>query len=94
MPADPQGPDAAAPQPVRDDEERLRIDGIAMVRLLGPQDRLLTSIQHEYPDVEVHVRGNEIAIRGDADDAHARAPSHRRTPGARAQPARTRHPPK
>lgn len=66
MPADPQGPDSAASQPVRDDEERLRIDGIAMVRLLGPQDRLLTSIQHEYPDVEVHVRGNEIAIRGDA----------------------------
>jgi phosphate starvation-inducible PhoH-like protein len=68
LPADPQGPDAAASQPVRDDEVRLRIDGIAMVRLLGPQDRLLTSIQHEYPGVEVHVRGNEIAIRGDADE--------------------------
>ena len=68
MPADPQGPDAAASQPVRDDEVRLRIDGIAMVRLLGPQDRLLTSIQREYPGVEVHVRGNEIAIRGDADE--------------------------
>ncbi|GAA1812172.1 hypothetical protein GCM10009749_21680 [Agromyces neolithicus] len=49
------------------DEELLRIDGIAMVRLLGPQDRLLTSIQHEYPGVEVHVRSNEIAIRGDAE---------------------------
>ena len=70
MPADLEGPDAAAPQPVRDDEERLRIDGIAMVRLLGPQDRLLTSIQREYPGVEVHVRGNEIAIRGDADQLH------------------------
>lgn len=67
MPADEQGPDSAA-QPIRDDEERLRIDGIAMVRLLGPQDRLLTSIQREYPGVEVHVRGNEIAIRGDAED--------------------------
>jgi phosphate starvation-inducible PhoH-like protein len=39
-----------------------------MVRLLGPQDRLLSSIQREYPGVEVHVRGNEIAIRGDADE--------------------------
>jgi phosphate starvation-inducible protein PhoH and related proteins len=68
LPTDPQGSDEALPQPVRDDEERLRIDGIAMVRLLGPQDRLLTSIQHEYPDVEVHVRGNEIAIRGEAGD--------------------------
>lgn len=47
------------------DEERLHVDGIAMVRLLGPQDRLLTSIEREYPGVEVHVRGNEIAIRGE-----------------------------
>jgi phosphate starvation-inducible protein PhoH and related proteins len=68
LPADPQAFDSAEPQPVRDDEERLRVDGVAMVRLLGPQDRLLTSIQHQYPDVEVHVRGNEIAIRGDLDD--------------------------
>ncbi|MET0735452.1 MAG: PhoH family protein [Microbacterium sp.] len=39
-----------------------------MVRLLGPQDRLLTTIQREHPGVEVHVRGNEITIRGAADD--------------------------
>ncbi|MBT2498497.1 PhoH family protein [Agromyces sp. ISL-38] len=63
---DPYG-QGAAPQPARDDEERLTIDGIAMVRLLGPQDRLLSSIEREYPGVEVHVRGNEIAIRGDVD---------------------------
>lgn len=64
-------PDARpADEPVaeRADEERLRIDGIAMVRLLGPQDRLLTTIQREYPDVEVHVRGNEIGIRGATDE--------------------------
>ena len=68
MPADAQGSEAAAEQPLHDDEERLRIDGIAMVRLLGPQDRLLTTIQREHPGVEVHVRGNEITIRGEADD--------------------------
>ncbi|WP_157414487.1 PhoH family protein [Agromyces allii] len=39
-----------------------------MVRLLGPQDRLLTTIQREYPDVEVHVRGNEIGIRGASEE--------------------------
>ncbi len=54
--------DHAAP-----DEERLTVDGVAMVRLLGPQDRLLTQVQREYPGVQVHVRGNEIAIRGDLD---------------------------
>lgn len=59
---------ADVPPTVRADEERLSIDGIAMVRLLGPQDRLLTTIQREYPDVEVHVRGNEIGIRGDASE--------------------------
>ena len=68
MPADQQGPESTTPPSARDDEERLSIDGIAMVRLLGPQDRLLTSIQREYPAVEVHVRGNEIAIRGDVDE--------------------------
>ncbi|HEU5222993.1 MAG TPA: PhoH family protein [Candidatus Lumbricidophila sp.] len=38
-----------------------------MVRLLGPQDRLLTQVQREYPGVEIHVRGNEILIRGEAE---------------------------
>ncbi|BDZ66258.1 hypothetical protein GCM10025877_31960 [Agromyces mangrovi Wang et al. 2018] len=52
-------------------EAQLSVDGVAMVRLLGPQDRLLTSIEHEYPDVEVHVRGNEIALRGPADGVEA-----------------------
>ena len=47
-------------------ETRLRIDGVQMVRLLGPQDRLLTTIEREYPGVEVHVRGNEIALKGEA----------------------------
>ncbi len=68
MPADQQGPESSTPPPARDDEERLSVDGVAMVRLLGPQDRLLTSIQREYPGVEVHVRGNEIAIRGELDE--------------------------
>jgi phosphate starvation-inducible PhoH-like protein len=74
LPADPHDSEtetqtgAAAARHVRDDEERLHIDGIAMVRLLGPQDRLLSSIEREYPGVEVHVRGNEIAIRGEAEE--------------------------
>jgi phosphate starvation-inducible PhoH-like protein len=66
-PTDPATVAAAAPADAGD-EERLRIDGIAMVRLLGPQDRLLTSIQREFPGVTVHARGNEIAIRGDEAD--------------------------
>ncbi|HWU58150.1 MAG TPA: PhoH family protein [Microbacteriaceae bacterium] len=35
-----------------------------MVRLLGPQDRLLTTIEKQYPLVDVHVRGNEISLTG------------------------------
>jgi phosphate starvation-inducible PhoH-like protein len=46
-------------------EARLHIDGIEMVRLLGPQDRLLTTIEHEFPAVAVHVRGNDITLSGD-----------------------------
>jgi len=46
-------------------EARLNVDGIAMVRLLGPQDRLLSTIERQYPLVNVHVRGNEITLSGD-----------------------------
>ncbi|GAB2515931.1 PhoH family protein [Paramicrobacterium agarici] len=44
-----------------------------MVHLLGPQDRLLTRIEHEHPDVSVHVRGNVITLTGpDASVASTR----------------------
>jgi phosphate starvation-inducible PhoH-like protein len=43
----------------------LEIDDLAMVRLLGTQDRLLTTLEKQYPLVEVHVRGNKISLRGD-----------------------------
>lgn len=33
-----------------------------MVRLLGPQDRLLTQFEHQFPLVNVHVRGNSISF--------------------------------
>lgn len=44
---------------------RILVDGIAMVRLLGPHDRLLNSIEREHPEVEVRVRGNEITLIGE-----------------------------
>ena len=46
--------------------ERFYADGVAMVQLLGPQDRLLRVVEREHPDVDVHVRGNEITLTGDA----------------------------
>jgi phosphate starvation-inducible protein PhoH and related proteins len=46
-------------------EARLGIDGIAMVRLLGPQDRLLSTIERQYPGISLLVRGNEITLSGD-----------------------------
>jgi phosphate starvation-inducible PhoH-like protein len=55
-------PDAADEPAV----ERLLADGIAMVQLLGPQDRLLRVVEREHPDVDVHVRGNEITLSGPA----------------------------
>jgi phosphate starvation-inducible PhoH-like protein len=42
-----------------------------MVRLLGPQDRLLKVIEKQYPQVEVLVRGNEITLDGDAAEVRA-----------------------
>lgn len=58
MPTD----DSARTAPAR---EQLDVDGIAMVRLLGPHDRLLTTLETQYPLVDVHVRGNQITLEGD-----------------------------
>ena len=44
--------------------ERVFVDGVAMVQLLGPQDRLLKVVEREHPSVNVHVRGNEITLTG------------------------------
>ena len=52
--------------------ERLYADGVAMVQLLGPQDRLLRMLEREHRDVQVLVRGNEISLTG-APDAVAKA---------------------
>ncbi len=47
---------------------RMEVDGVAMVRLLGPQDRLLSTIERQHPSVEVHVRGNEVTLTGPSRD--------------------------
>ncbi len=44
---------------------------MAMVQLLGPQDRLLRVVEKEHPDVDVHVRGNEITLSGTPDAVRA-----------------------
>ena len=51
-----------------DATQSIEIDGIEMVRLLGPQDRLLTRLEHEHPDVRVAVRGNLVTLDGPEDD--------------------------
>ncbi|WP_081416129.1 PhoH family protein [Gryllotalpicola ginsengisoli] len=38
-----------------------------MVRLLGPQDRLLTTLEKQYPQLQVLVRSNEITLSGAPD---------------------------
>ncbi len=51
--------------------ERVYVDGVAMVQLLGPQDRLLRMLEKQHPGVEVLVRGNEITLTGAAADVAA-----------------------
>ena len=65
-------PDDTVPEDTVPDESeptvvRILADGIAMVQLLGPQDRLLRVVEKEHPDVDVHVRGNEITLAGEAE---------------------------
>jgi phosphate starvation-inducible PhoH-like protein len=49
----------------------IHVDGLAMVRLLGPQDRLVTLVEKQYPSVGLHVRGNEITLQGPEDDVRS-----------------------
>ncbi|WP_141881080.1 PhoH family protein [Homoserinimonas aerilata] len=42
-----------------------------MVHLLGPQDRLLRTMEEQHPLVSVHVRGNEIQLDGPVDQVRA-----------------------
>ena len=50
---------------------RFEVDGIAMVRLLGPQDRLLKTVENQFPLVRVFVRGNDVNLEGDADQVRS-----------------------
>ena len=54
----------------------LHVDGVAMVRLLGPQDRLLSTLETQFPLVEVLVRGNEISLSGDSEQVAAGEQRH------------------
>jgi len=47
------------------------VDGVAMVQLLGPQDRLLRAVEAQVPTVSLHVRGNEVTVSGAEDDVIA-----------------------
>ena len=61
--------DSAAPDNV--DTIDLEVDGVAMVRLLGAQDRLLSTIEKQYPAVDVMVRGNKVTLTGDSAQVKA-----------------------
>lgn len=54
-------------------DRHLTIDGVAMVRLLGPQDRLLSTIEKQFPGVTVHVRGNEVTLSGERAEVNQAA---------------------
>jgi phosphate starvation-inducible PhoH-like protein len=40
-----------------------------MVALLGPADELLRVVERAFPTLDIHVRGNEITLTGDAAEA-------------------------
>ncbi|WP_370259839.1 PhoH family protein [Cryobacterium sp. TMT3-29-2] len=52
-------------------EVHITVDGVAMVRLLGADDRLLATVEKEHPGVSVHVRGNEITLTGQTEQVEA-----------------------
>ena len=71
MPTDNQYPETGPASDASTIEVKIEVDGIAMVRLLGPQDRLLKQIERQFPHTLVHVRGNEITLAGEPAQVHA-----------------------
>ena len=63
--------DLPSSDPTPNGRAEFQVDGVAMVRLLGPQDRLLTTIEHQYPDVTVLVRGNHVTLEGPQEQVAA-----------------------
>jgi phosphate starvation-inducible PhoH-like protein len=64
---------AATAQPVAADDRRAEHHivvpaSLSMVSLLGSGDDLLRSIEQAFPDVDIHVRGNEVTIAGGRDE--------------------------
>jgi phosphate starvation-inducible PhoH-like protein len=42
----------------------IEIVGIDMVKVFGPEDRLLKTVEESFPEVEFHARGNQIELVG------------------------------
>ena len=45
------------------------IDDVAMIRVLGVHDRVLGEVEKQFPDLNIHARGNRITIDGPPDRA-------------------------
>jgi phosphate starvation-inducible PhoH-like protein len=60
-------PERRSGTPAPESVETIYADGVAMVQLLGPQDRLLRMLEREHPQVQVLVRGNEITLSGSTE---------------------------
>ncbi len=41
---------------------------VSMVTLLGPRDELLRTMERAFPQLDVHVRGNQLSLRGESAD--------------------------
>lgn len=61
-------PKSAAPKTTT---EKISVLGVSMVSLLGPEDRLLKSLEQTHPNLEVMVRSNQIVLSGPSDDVAA-----------------------
>jgi phosphate starvation-inducible PhoH-like protein len=58
-------PDAARPVPTHTVEIPAEV---AMVTLLGPRDELLRTMERAFPQLQIHVRGNEFHLSGPSAD--------------------------
>ncbi|MGO0577468.1 PhoH family protein [Ornithinimicrobium panacihumi] len=54
--------------PIRPTHTVVVPEGVSMVSLLGPRDELLRTIERAFPQLDIHVRGNEFRLSGDVGE--------------------------
>lgn len=59
---------AKTPKATKTSTQKIDVDDVAMIRVLGVHDRVLAQVEAEFPEVVIVARGSAISVTGPDDD--------------------------